>query len=341
MKLQKSRWLHFFIEHKLPLKQAFLLAEYAQRLECSSVPVIFEIEHLSKLLGMEFSLVSRMTGASNLFYRQFSLKKKSGVRIIESPYPKLAYVQQWIKSHILEGRPVSSNSLAYVQGRSHIENAKRHIGSKELLKIDLVNFFGHIQFSAIKSIFTDCGYSGKVSHQLAKLCTFSGRLPQGAPTSPIISNLVLLKFDQKLQIMSKKYELVYTRYADDLCFSGYGISDEFYSLVKVEIESKGFVVNQSKSGFIRGNQRKIITGLLVSDSGVRVPKKKRREYRKQAHYMLKNGIDQLNGNLDLLNPFYIDEVIGRGQYILSVEPNNSYIRESLNSLSKLKSELLT
>ena len=341
MKLQKSNWFHFFIEHSLKPKQALILTKYAQRLECNSVPVIFEIEHLSKLLGMELSLGSRMAGANSFFYRQFPLKKRSGgIRLIESPYPKLAYVQQWIKSYILESRAVSSNAFAYVKGASHIENAKRHIGAKELLKIDLVDFFGYIRFSVVKNIFTDCGYSEKVSHQLAKLCTFWDRLPQGAPTSPTISNLVLLELDNRLQSISNKHGLIYTRYADDLCFSGYEISDEFYTFVKVEIESEGFVVNQNKSGFVRGHQRKLVTGLVVSDSGIRVPKKMRREYRKQAHYLAKNGIAQFNGNLGILNPLYIDEVIGKGQYIISVEPDNTYVRESLHLLFKLKSELL-
>ncbi|ABZ75089.1 RNA-directed DNA polymerase (Reverse transcriptase) [Shewanella halifaxensis HAW-EB4] len=282
-----------------------------------------------------------MTGVSNLFYRQFPLKKRSGgIRTIESPYPKLAYVQRWIKNHILEIKPISSNALAYVQGSSHIENAKRHIGAKELLKIDLVDFFEYIKLSTVKSIFTECGYTEKVSHQLAKLCTLRDRLPQGAPSSPVISNLVLVELDKRLQSISKKHELVYTRYADDLCFSGHAISDEFFSLVKDEIESEGFVVNQNKSGVVRGHKRKLITGLVVSEYGVRVPKKMRREYRKQAHYMLKNGIEQLNGNMGMLNPLHIDEVIGKGQYILSVEPGNAYVKDSLCMLLKLKNKLL-
>ena len=341
MAYQESRWFKFFNEQQLSANQATLLAKYAQTLESNSVPVIFEIEHFSKLLGMELSLLSRMTGASSLFYRQFSLKKRSGgVRFIDSPYPKLAYVQRWIKNNILETRPVSSSAFAYVQGGSHIENARKHIGAKELLKIDLVDFFGHISFSSIVSIFEECGYSRSVSSQLAKLCTLWGKLPQGAPTSPVISNLVLLALDKRLQNLSDKNGLVFTRYADDLCFSGNKITEEFYSSVYDTLENEGFVVNEKKSGFVLGNKRKLITGLVVSESGVRVPKKLRREYRKQAHYMIKNGIEQLNGELGIFDPLYIDEVIGKGQYILSVEPDNAYVKESLCKLSKLKSDLL-
>ena len=109
---------------------------------------------------MEFSLLSRMVGATNLFYRKFPLQKKSGgVRTIESPYPKLAYVQKWIKSNILEMRPVNINAFAYVKGSSHIENAKKHVGSEELLKIDLKDFFCYIKFDSVKMIFVRCGYS--------------------------------------------------------------------------------------------------------------------------------------------------------------------------------------
>lgn len=150
---------------------------------------------------------------------------------------------------------------------------------------------------------------------------------------------MLLALDLRLQSLSDKQNITYTRYADDLCFSGNAISEEFYSLVKGEIEYEGYVVNQKKSGFVGGHQRKIITGLVVGESRVRVPKKMRREYRKQAYYLLKNGVEQINGNLGQLNPLYIDEVIGKGQYILSVEPDNDYARESLCLLSEFKSNL--
>ena len=337
----KSRWYHFFTDHSLSTKQTTRLTEYALGLESQSVPVIFEIEHLSKLLGIELSLISRMTGANNLFYRNFTLKKKSGgFRKIQSPYPKLAYVQHWIKTNILNVRPVSQNAFAYIEGRSHLENAKKHIGARELLKIDLVNFFGYITLENVKSIFTDCGYSEKVSHHLAKLCTLSDKLPQGAPTSPSISNIILFKLDQKLQNLSKKNNLTFTRYADDLFFSGNIIPHDFYLLVKKHIEDEGFILNQNKTQFIRGRQRKIITGLVVDETKVRVPKKMRREYRKDSYYMIKNGIENINGNSIPFNPLHIDEVIGKGQYIHFVEPDNIYVEKSLRLLFKYKSDLL-
>lgn len=341
MKLQESSWFHFFIEHSLSSKQAVKLTEYAVNLESNSVPIIFEIEHLSKLLGIELSLVSRMAGANSYFYRRFYLKKRTGgIRLIETPYPKLLYVQKWIKKHILDGLTVSCNAFAYVKGTTHIDNAKQHIGAKELLKIDLVDFFGHIQFNSIKNIFKNCGYSECVSSQLARLCTVWERLPQGAPTSPSISNVIFLGLDELLNDFSKAHDLVYTRYADDLCFSGNSISDKFYEYVKAQIESRGFVINKDKTGIVRGNKRKLVTGLVVHDDRIRVPKRMRREYRKQAYDLIKNGIFEYNSNSDIFNPVYIDEVIGKGQYIRMVEPENLYVNESLQLLLQLKNEML-
>ena len=341
MDKQSNRWFEYLITH-FSHEQAKLLDSYATTLELNSIPIIFEVDHLSRLLGIEFALLSRMIGASNLFYRHFSIPKRSGsIRLIESPYPKLIYVQQWIKSNILDTRPVSNLAFAYVKGGSHINNAKQHIGAKELLKIDLVNFFEHITFSSVKEVFRECGYSDKLSHQLAKLCCNRERLPQGSPTSPTISNIIFLELDNKLESLAKKHNIIYTRYADDICFSGELVSEEFYSIVRSLIESEGFHINKKKSKILKSNHRKVVTGLVVSGPTIRVPKKYRREYRKESYYLLKNGINQFNGNIDEFNPLYIDEIIGKGQYILTVEPDNEYVKNSLSQLSELKKEILS
>jgi RNA-directed DNA polymerase len=189
-----SQWLDFLQKQGFKYKQAEKLADYANRLVKSDLPVIFEIEHLSKILGIELALLSRMTGASTLFYRSFEIpKRRSGTRKIHTPYPKLGYVQLWIKEKILDHLPVSEHAYAYAKGRSHIDNARKHIGSKELLKLDISDFFGHINLDAIHQVFFDCGYSESISRTLAGLCSYWGVLPQGAPTSPALSHMLDLK----------------------------------------------------------------------------------------------------------------------------------------------------
>lgn len=337
-----EKWFNFLESSSISQQQSEVLAKYASKLENSNFPVIFELEHLSKLLGLDFKLLSRMTGASSYFYRYFELKKRSGgIRSICSPYPKLAYVQKWIKKEILEGLPVSESAFAYVKGRSHIDNAKKHIGSNHLLKLDIIDFFDQIKSEDIYNTFLSCGYTPKVSLDLMQLCTFWGKLPQGAPTSPILSNIILKKLDEELFNVCEQENLTYTRYADDISVSGKSISADIQDQLFKIIENHGFPINYKKTIFIKEKSRKVLTGLVVTDSEVRVPKTIRRDFRKKLFFILKNGVKELNGEIKPINPLYIDEVIGLASYILKVEPNNEYVAIGLKKLKELKKDILS
>ncbi|WP_202988201.1 reverse transcriptase family protein [Vibrio vulnificus] len=342
MSSEYIRWLDYLRSNGVQNKQARILAEYAHNLVKSNLPVIFEIEHFSKLLGIELSLLSRMSGASSLFYRGFSIpKKRKGVRKIDSPYPKLAYVQLWIKSNILERLPISDNAYAYTKGRSHIQNARAHIGAKELLKLDMRDFFNRISRLQVEQVFLKCGYSDNVASVLSNLCSYNGVLPQGASTSPILSNIVLKELDDVIQHVAEKYSLIYTRYADDITLSGNSISKNVCNEVMQYIEEFGLPVNEEKVHLLKQNDKKIVTGLIVTDSSLRVSKQMRRAYRQESYYLIKNGETQFDGSTKPLKPLYLDEVIGKGSYILQVEPENDYVRNTLRDLSKLKSRLFS
>lgn len=337
---EKSPWYEFFLKNNIGSRQATALSEYASRLDGNGVPVIFEMKHFSKILGLEFSLLSRMCGVNSYFYRAFYIKKRrGGVRVIQSPYPKLSYVQGWIKDNILDKNRVNKHAFAYSKGKSHIDNAKCHIGSSELLKIDLENFFDQISISAVQGIFLRLGYTENISFKLAKLCTLRDTLPQGAPSSPAISNIFLYELDNILASYSEINKLTYTRYADDIVFSGERISNESIVDIKKYITSYGLKINEKKSRLVKGAQRKIVTGILVGDTDVRVPKKLKRQYRAQAFNIIKNGFSVFDGSIGKPNPLYIDEVFGKGQYILSVEPWNKKVVEFQSSLRELMKEM--
>lgn len=339
--MEQSRWFKFFIENDLNKSQAQLLTNYAQILELKSLPVIFELEHLSKLLGVELSLLSRICTLNERFYRLFSLEKKhEGFRHIESPYPKLKYIQRWINDNILSVLTVHDNVYSYLQGKSHIDNAKMHIGCKQMLKLDLVNFFGHITISQIEKVFIECGYTKDLSNKLAKICTYYYYLPQGAPTSPALSNIIFYELDCILYDISQSNGLIYTRYADDLCFSGDNISQYVVDNILSHLKSHGFSINDEKSRLLTGNQRKVVTGLLVQSDTIRVPKKVRRKFRKDSYYLIKNGYDNL-GNERFFNLLEVDELIGIGSYIKKVEPQNSYVSNALIELNNIKKSLMT
>ncbi|NOU49825.1 RNA-directed DNA polymerase [Pseudoalteromonas sp. JBTF-M23] len=281
-----------------------------------------------------------MYGVSSYFYRSFSIKKRSGgARNIKLPYPKLKYIQQWIKQEILDNLTVDENAFAYVKGKSNIENAKLHIGSNELLKLDIKDFFGNVKVESIESIFRSCGYTDDVSYLLARLCTCFGFLPQGAPTSPTLSNLVLQALDKNLAHFANINSLTFSRYADDIFLSGKLITKEIKQDAVEIVEKSGLPINHNKTKIIRGNTCKIITGLIVTDSTVRVPKKIRREFRKNSFFMLKNKSSQMDGSRAKLNPLLIDEIIGVGNYIIRVEPSNKYVESVLGELQELKKDL--
>ncbi|EGQ9161392.1 TPA: RNA-directed DNA polymerase [Vibrio vulnificus] len=275
------------------------------------------------------------------FYRLFSLEKKhEGFRHIESPYPKLKYIQRWINDNILSVLTVHDNVYSYLQGKSHIDNAKMHIGCKQMLKLDLVNFFGHITISQIEKVFIECGYTKDLSNKLAKICTYYDHLPQGAPTSPALSNIIFYELDCILYDISQSNGLIYTRYADDLCFSGDNISQYVVDNILSHLKSHGFSINDEKSRLLTGNQRKVVTGLLVQSDTIRVPKKVRRKFRKDSYYLIKNGYDNL-GNERFFNLLEVDELIGIGSYIKKVEPQNSYVSNALIELNNIKKSLMT
>ncbi|MEZ9175053.1 reverse transcriptase family protein [Vibrio kanaloae] len=342
MKSNEREWIDFFIERKVDLNQAKILTSYAINLQEKSLPVIFEIEHFSKLLGIELSLASRIVTKPERFYRVFNVKKRrGGSRVISSPYPKLYYVQSWIKDNILQKIRVHESAFAYKKNTSHIDNARVHCFSDEMLKVDISKFFDNILKSNIVDIFVKCGYSKKLSEQLASFCSQGDHLPQGAPTSPVISNIFMFELDNRLSKVAEENNLKYSRYADDICFSGKRISQNLLELVNRAITDYGFQLNNRKTRLYKSQDVKSVTGIVVSNGKLRTPKRIRREFRADCHHLLSNGYLQFNGELGVFNPLMLDEVIGKGRYILSVEPENQFVSDQMSKLATLRSKYLS
>ena len=217
------------------------------------------------------------------------LKKKSGGwRLIEAPKPELKSVQEKILREILDLVPPHHAAHGFVSGRSIISNAAPHVGSRFLLKLDLEDFYPSVKYSRVVAIYRSLGFSREVSLWLARLCLSSipwsvnkptglanvhryltHHLPQGAPTSPAIANLSAFGLDVRLSGLAKSYRLNYTRYADDLTFSGSGMSipalREIIPLVKSIIRQERFVVNERKLRIVRNCQRQTVTGVVVNE----------------------------------------------------------------------------
>lgn len=159
----------------------------------------------------------------------------------------------------------------YTLNRSIITNAEGHVKKKFVLNIDLENFFASINFGRVRGMFMAKPYAlpPEVATVLAQICCYKNALPQGAPSSPIISNMICAKLDKQLTDLSKIHKCHYTRYSDDLTFST-NRSNLFSNVLFIDsiyniIKSNGFTVNPSKTRLRRRNSRQGVTGLVVNE----------------------------------------------------------------------------
>src|SRR6185369_4982445 len=208
----------------------------------NDLPPLDKPEKLAEALGLSIPelrwLAFHRDVADSLHYRRFTIPKRDGSeRAIWAPMPKLKAAQRWILEHVVERLPVHGKSHGFLAGRSIATNAAAHVASKIILKVDLKDFFPTITFRRAKGIFRKAGYRDQVATLMALICTEAPReiverdgktyyvalgprcLPQGAPTSPAITNTLCLRLDRRLTALAAKLGWRYTRYADDLTFS--------------------------------------------------------------------------------------------------------------------------
>lgn len=292
------------------------LRAYAQNLRAQGLPVIFTLGHLSKITGVSYAMlkesVNRQREASN--YRMYAVKKRSGGRrFIHSVSTDLFRVQQFINQFILQSRAPHSSSFAFHGSGGIRKCAEQHCEAKWLFQYDLKDFFYDVTEIDVFRIFQSMGYRNLLAFELARLCTTThlpkwqkrllfhhgessgdgpvlpyhdrtgviGVLPQGAPTSPMLSNLAARELDELLQEYATENGFTYTRYADDLTFSTAGLGR--LSVTSVDraivhrIRKARFRENEKKTRVARPGSKKLVLGLLV-DCGV--PRISKETYKK-------------------------------------------------------------
>lgn len=323
-----EEWERFFKNRGIsPSLVDKYLAHVAQLLE-SGTPIIFELEHLSLLVGIKYEFLLKMVSGSSSFYRSFSIKKRSGgSRLIEAPYPSLLSCQDWIYKNILLGQTVHACAHGYVPGKSIFSNAKAHLNTQTLLKMDLKDFFPSVGIGWVVNFFSSLGYAKNVSYFLAALCCNNGRLVQGASTSPYLTNILLRGLDERLLQLSTRYGLNYTRYADDLTFSGAYISTNFIDIIGSVVTDYGLVINDSKTRLLINKNKKIVTGLSVSGSKLRITRELRRSIKKDVFYIGKYGFLSHVSQMKIKDPFYMESILGKVNFWLQAEPANSEAME--------------
>lgn len=220
-------------------------------------------------------------------YVRFTIPKKSGgTRELAAPLPELARCQEWIRLSILDRVPLHEAAHGFVRGRSTMSNAVPHVRRAVVVNADLKDFFPSITFPRVKGVFQQLGYSPAVATILALLCTecprqavkYAGKelfvatgprgLPQGACTSPALSNLTARGLDARLSGLARKLGWDYTRYADDLTFSTSGEPAAKTAWVLARLrhiaEEEHFTVNEKKTRVQRPNAQQTVTGIVVN-----------------------------------------------------------------------------
>jgi RNA-directed DNA polymerase len=330
----------------------------ADKLCAAELPVLHTPADLAAALGLTIPrlrwLCFHTEAATRIHYVQFEVPKKSGgTRTLAAPHRTLASAQEWVLTNILAKLPIEEPAHGFVAGRSTLTNAQPHAARDVVVNLDLEGFFPSIGYARVRHLFQLIGYSGAVATLLALLCTECPRrrvvyagtpyfvatgprgLPQGACTSPALSNQIARKLDRRLAGLARKLGLIYTRYADDLTFSAPpGFRDRIgYLIARVRhiATDEKFTVNSQKTRVLRAESRQLVTGLVVN-SAPAVPRRMIRRLRAILHRAKSEGLAAQN---QIGHPNFRGWVEGMIAYIAMSRPDvGSKLKSALDQLPR-------
>lgn len=301
----------------------------------------------------EEKIISCLYAVSNHTERHYTKikipKKDGGSRQILAPDPLLKTIQKNILRHILAGLKLSPYATAYHKGAVISDNASPHIGKSLLLKLDIRDFFGSITFPMIQQrVFSSRYFPPAVGTMLTALCCYRDYLPQGSPASAAISNLVMKPFDEYMGNWCGERRIAYSRYCDDMTFSGEFEVREVKSKVKGFLGAMGFELNPAKTKVLTRHVRQTVTGIVVNDkTSVPLPyrKKLRQEVYYCTHYGIEEHLQRKAGNDcpgsepdEVIR--YLRSLIGKIDHVLSITPDDAYFASAKRDLKVLLNQNL-
>lgn len=233
-----------------------------------------------------------MTRAPQRYYRRFVIRKGKKTRQIEAPKVALKLIQRWIGAHVASATSLPDCVFGFIPGKPGVtEAAQMHCGARWVYSLDLRDFFPSIAASRVMSALVARGYSERASSLIVRLTTLGGRLPQGSPASPVLSNLVFLETDKVLQELANQAGIRYSRYADDLVFSGLGeVPSNLVANVKAALSAQRWVIAPEKEHLAELPARLKVHGLLVHGQTPRLTKGYRNKIRAYRHLLLNGKI---------------------------------------------------
>lgn len=307
-------------------------------------------DEFAKLLGLKsdkyinYLLYNIQT--DNLYITFTIPKKNGGERVIHAPKKELKFLQKKLADILwecylesLESKSKDKNfkipvlSHAFEKGKSIITNSQMHRNKKYILNIDLKNFFDSFNFGRVRGFFIkdrDFAVSPEIATVIAQIACYQGKLPQGAPSSPIITNLITRILDYRIVKIAKKYRFTYSRYADDMTFStnrelnsnklrASKELENFLTELEEIIISSGFEINPKKTRLSNNMQRQEVTGLVVNKK-INVKREYIKNTRAMAFQLYKDGAFEIDKKPGTLN-----QLTGRFAFIFQIEQYNNYL----------------
>lgn len=328
----------------VPREEVESMLDYARNLWINNLPVIYDQQHVAALIGIDYSFLIRISNKPEKFYKKYDVpKRRGGLRTIMEPLPSLRLVQKWILRNILyKSIPthVSKTAKAFIPGRSLLDNVKFHKQKPVVVNFDLEDFFGHIGFRKVRNLFLEMGYAKSVSVLLANLCTVNDTLPQGASTSPMLSNMVFKKLDDEIFQYCLEKKIMYSRYADDLTFSGNINIKGLKIFLKRRLKKEGYLVNDKKTQIRNSNQRQTVTNIVVNEK-IQTSREFRRSLRQQTYYIKKFGLEHQAAHqedktrIKLAPETYLQHLKGQIGYALFINPKDKKMASYRDFLSNL------
>ena len=314
--------------------------ELLQRL---GLPIFESVEQIATFLGitiskLRFLAYNRKVSKVSHYKRFYMAKKSGGKRLISAPMPLLKSVQYRILNDLLYKLTIQDTAYGFVPNRSIVDNAKQHIGQSVVINMDLKNFFPTITYKRVKGLFKALGYAEKYATILGLLCTepetdevkIDGEryfvatgerhLPQGAPTSPVITNLICRTLDKRMLGAAEKLGFTFTRYADDCTFSSAETAKsntgKMLWIANKIVKEEGFIMHPDKLKIMHKGRHQEVTGIVVNEK-LNVNRKDLKNFRALLFQIERDGFEGKSWNN---SPNLRDCIQGYANFVMMVHP---------------------
>jgi Retron-type reverse transcriptase len=282
-----------------------------RRLAAVGLPPIATLGVLATMLGINRGLIWSLINRTPRYYRAFTIPKGRGYRRIYAPKIALKIPQKWIGVQLARHYIAPNHVFGFVPGRSHVDAARVHVGARWVFSMDIEDFFPSTPKRLVEQILVDLGYGLPGAEIIAALTCLNGSLAQGAPSSPVLSNLCFAPWDKALAVYAERSGVRLSRYADDVVFSGEGDYPEgLREEVEALLRTSPWKISEHKVSLSIAPKRLKVHGLLVHGERIRLTKGYRNRIRAYRHLL---------GSREDIGPDFLRRVTGHLSYAKSVD----------------------